>query len=113
MFEQVVLKIGTYMLIYIALTFSQAVHPEIYETNKRINPKRTSKRIPKWAHPIKEWVIKRASRIGSTVDQWVNHSLGLAMNTKGPNNHISNAKTQSSKQKLDIPHGMCCGRYAS
>jgi Na+/melibiose symporter-like transporter len=66
-FEQLVLKIGTYMLIYIALIFSQVVYSEIYE---RSNPEQKSKRKRKWADPIQEWVIERASRVASALDQW-------------------------------------------
>jgi hypothetical protein len=70
-FEQIILKIGTCMLIYLVLLISQVVYPEMYETHTSKIDERKPHRIAKWFEPATEWLIAKASKAGRAIDQWM------------------------------------------
>jgi hypothetical protein len=70
-FEQLILKIGTCMLIYLVLLIPQAAYPEMNETHMSTVDKRKPCRIAKWFDPAKEWLIAKASKAGRAIDQWM------------------------------------------
>jgi hypothetical protein len=81
-FEQIILKIGTCMLIYLVLLISQVVYPEMYETHTSTIDERKPCRIAKWLDPAKEWLIAKASKAGRAIDQWMATHKGRKHNRK-------------------------------
>jgi hypothetical protein len=67
--EQLILKIGICMLIYLVLVISQVVYPEMYQTSTI--DERKPRRIAKWFDPAKEWLTAKASKAGRAIDQWM------------------------------------------
>jgi L-asparagine transporter-like permease len=69
-FVQIILKLGIFILTYIALILSQVMYPEIYEPQQQDKPKAKPSKLTTWFGPMKVWLVQQASKAGATIKKW-------------------------------------------
>jgi hypothetical protein len=66
-----VLKLGTYLIIYTVLFFSQEViYTNVYDPIHSYEPRGKRGKLSKWLNTMKDWLTMKAKVIGTSIKKW-------------------------------------------